>query len=267
MSRFNTKKFQYFKYVLLSLIVALIAITITACAKQAPQTEEELNRSLEGNSLQYDFSTIQKMENSPVQGKNFFILGSSVAYGAASFEQAVGEYLCDRLGMNLTKEAVSGTTLVNDGEQSYVSRLQKPEYANTKYDFFLCQLSTNDATKKLPLGQISTSTNLKDFDTSTITGAIEYIVCYAKQSWNCPVYFFTGSYYDSNEYSAMVQQLKEISKKWNFTILNLWDNKDFNNLSSETRKLYMRDDIHPTKAGYKDWWGPELEKQFLATLK
>lgn len=182
MYKFSEKKFQSLKYVLLSLVVALITITITSCAKGAPQTEEELNKSLEGNSSQYDFSNIQKMENSPVQDKNFFILGSSVAYGAASFEQAVGEYLCTRLDMNLTKEAVSGTTLVNDGDQSYVARLQKPEYAKEKYDFFLCQLSTNDATKKLPLGQISTSTNLKDFDTSTVTGAIEYIVCYAKQT-------------------------------------------------------------------------------------
>lgn len=51
----------------------------------------------------------------------------------------------------------------------------------------------------------------------------------------------------------MVKQLKEISKKWNFTVLNLWDDKSFNNLSDEDRQLYMRDDIHPTKAGYKDW--------------
>ena len=28
----------------------------------------------------------------------------------------------------------------------------------------------------------------------------------------------------------------------------------------------MHDDIHPTKAGYRDWWGPELETQLLAFL-
>lgn len=248
--RKNTK---ILKFTILTITLAVATIFITSCANQAPKTEEELNKSLAGNSSEYDFSNIQKMENSPVSGKNFFVLGSSVAYGAASFQQAVGEYLCDRLDMNLTKEAVSGTTLVNNGEDSYVARLQKPEYAKNKYDIFMCQLSTNDATKKLPLGQISSSTSLKDFDTNTITGAIEYIVCYAKQTWNCPVYFFTGSYYESAEYSAMVNQLKEISKKWNFKVLNLWDDKTFNNLSDEDRKLYMRDDIHPTKAGYKDW--------------
>ncbi len=28
----------------------------------------------------------------------------------------------------------------------------------------------------------------------------------------------------------------------------------------------MKDEIHPYKAGYRDWWGPELEKQMLAYL-
>ena len=170
------------KLIVLAVTLAITAIFITSCGNKNAQSEEEQLKSLPGNSSQYDFSNIRKMENSPVKGKNFFILGSSVAYGAASLQQAVGEYLCNRLDMNLTKEAVSGTTLVNDGESSYVARLQKQEYAKNKYDIFMCQLSTNDATKKLPLGQISTSTNLKDFDTNTITGAIEYIVCYAKQT-------------------------------------------------------------------------------------
>lgn len=29
-------------------------------------------------------------------------------------------------------------------------------------------------------------------------------------------------------------------------------------------ELYMHDDIHPTKAGYREWWCPEMEKQLLA---
>ena len=29
----------------------------------------------------------------------------------------------------------------------------------------------------------------------------------------------------------------------------------------------MKDTIHPYKAGYRDWWGPELEKQLCAYLE
>ena len=32
------------------------------------------------------------------------------------------------------------------------------------------------------------------------------------------------------------------------------------------KDLYMADRIHPTKAGYRDWWGPEIERQILSSL-
>lgn len=254
-------------WVVVPILLACVLL-VGGCAQTQQKTDAEKEaeriQNLEGNQEKYDFSHIEKMKNSPFEKKNLFVLGSSVAYGAASMQQAVGEYLASRLGMNLTKEAVSGTTLVDNGADSYVSRLKKDEYKNQKYDMFICQLSTNDATKKLPLGAISSGTTLDSFDTSTITGAIEYIVCYAKQTWNAPVYFFTGSYYNSPEYDAMVIRLNELSQKWGFKVLNLWSDKNYNNISDTDRKLYMSDDIHPTKAGYKDWWGPELEKQLLA---
>lgn len=77
-----------------------------------------------GNAPEYDFDKISALENSPLAGKQVCILGSSVVYGSASGENAVGEYLSARLGFDLTKEAVSGTTLVDIGEKSYISRLK-----------------------------------------------------------------------------------------------------------------------------------------------
>lgn len=43
---------------------------------------------------------------------------------AASQQNAVREYLAARLDASLTKEAASGTTLVDIGSKSYVQRLQ-----------------------------------------------------------------------------------------------------------------------------------------------
>ena len=130
----------------------------------------------------------------------------------------------------------------------------------------MCQLSTNDASKNISLGEISESKNIQDFDTSTVTGALEYIICYARQTWDCPVVFFTGSRYDSAAYGAMVDRLLELQEKWDIGVLDLWSDDGFNNLSDDTRALYMADGIHPTKAGYRDWWGPELERQLCIYL-
>lgn len=220
----------------------------------------------EGNSDAYDFDKIIPLEDSPLKGKNVCILGSSVVFGVASLENAVGEYLAARTGCNLTKEAVSGTTLADINKYSYVQRLVRKIDASANFDLFICQLSTNDATRKLPLGEISPGTSPLDFDTKTVTGAIEYIISYAQRTWHCPVVFFTGSYYDSPQYAAMVARLKELQEKWGIGILNLWDDKEFNTLTDEQRNLYMNDGIHPTKAGYSLWWGPEQERQLLEFL-
>ena len=101
-----------------------------------------------GNKETYGFDKITPLENSPLKGKRILVLGSSVAYGAASNQWAIAEYLGKRFGCEYTKEAVSGTTLCDKGAKSYVSRLKKLD-TSVKYDLFICQLSTNDARRKL----------------------------------------------------------------------------------------------------------------------
>ncbi|MGN0999072.1 MAG: SGNH/GDSL hydrolase family protein [Faecousia sp.] len=219
-----------------------------------------------GNKDTYSLAAVPAMDASPLEGRKICILGSSVAYGAASMGEAVGEYLAARLGAKLFKETVSGTTLTESRPNSYVQRMKDRIPGEQEFALFLCQLSTNDATRKCPLGEISPGRNLTDFDTAAVTGALEYIICYARQTWGCPVVFFTGSRYDSPQYRAMVKRLLELREKWGIGVLDLWSDDGFNDIPKEQRSLYMMDWIHPTKAGYRDWWGPELERQLLQIL-
>lgn len=219
-----------------------------------------------GNQPEYDFSRITPLEDSPLAGKNICVLGSSVVNGTASQGNSVGEYLAARFDCSLTKEAVSGTTLADNGPNSYVQRMLNNIPVDAQFDLFVCQLSTNDASKQIPLGQISDSKAIDDFDTTTVTGAMEYIIAYAKETWNCPVVFFTGSRYDSTGYDAMVNRLLELQEKWDIGVLDLWSSDAFNSISDADRKIYMDDGIHPTKAGYRDWWGPEMERQLIDYL-
>lgn len=54
-------------------------------------------------------------------------LGSSVTYGAASQGVSFADFIARRNGCEAIKEAVSGTTLVDNGSDSYVSRLKADE--------------------------------------------------------------------------------------------------------------------------------------------
>ena len=69
------------------------------------------------------------------------------------------------------------------------------------------------------------------------------------------------SYYDSEAYGQMVTRLYEIQEKWGIGIIDLWNDEEMKNVDSELKKLYMNDGtIHPTQAGYLEWWTPKMEQ-------
>ena len=212
-------------------------------------------RKMEGNSEKYSVESVEQLKDSPLEGMNVCYLGSSVTYGASSLQQSFVEFISKRNSATYVKEAVSGTTLVTTGagDGSYVTRLKRID-KNEKFDLFVCQLSTNDASQNKPLGSIESS------DATTVCGAINTIIDYVKSTWNCPVIFYTNSYYESESYSAMVAAVKEIATLKGIGVIDLYTDTAFNDITSEQRSLYMADKIHPTKAGYLEWWTPKMEQ-------
>lgn len=94
---------------------------------------------------------------------------------------------------------------------------------------------------------------------SSVTfGAMEYIVAMAQQTWGCPVVFYTNPPYGLDRYGEMVDGLYKIAEKWGVTVVDLYSDEAFNDISKEDYDLYMADNIHPTKAGYRDWWLPKF---------
>lgn len=199
-----------------------------------------------------------------LKGKTVIFLGSSVTYGSAANGVSFADFLEKEDGIISVKEAVSGTTLVDGDSSSYVSRM-KTINKSIKADAFVCQLSTNDASLKKPLGEVSESFDASDFDTQTVAGAIEYIISYAQKTWKCPVIFYTGTKYDSELYGRMVDLLLEIQKKHNIGVLDLWNSEEMNAVSGDDYKYYMANGIHPNYEGYRRWWTPQFRK-YLAKL-
>lgn len=221
---------------------------------------------LPGNATEYDLEYAGTVENSVLQGKTICFLGSSVTKGAASGDVSFVDYIGQRNQCTVVKEAVSGTTLVEEGVDSYITRLKKLD-PNMQVDLLVCQLSTNDASQGKKLGKISDSDDISDYDTKTITGAMEYIIAYAKETWNCSVVFYTGTKYGSEAYQSMVTRLLELQEKWGIGVINLRDDEEMNQVSKTDYALYMADPIHPTKAGYLKWWTPKIEEGLYAQFE
>ncbi len=215
--------------------------------------------NLPGNRSEYHLENVKELENSPLKGKKIAYLGSSVTYGAYAQGTSFVEYISKMNGCTHVKEAVSGTTLTKS-DSSYVSRIEKFD-KKTDFDLFVCQLSTNDASKNKPLGEIHSE------DTSTVCGAINYIYKYATETWHCPFVVYTNSYYENWNYKKMVNKLGEMSAMdHGIQVIDLFGDERFNNITDEERKLYMVDKIHPSKAGYLKWWTPEIEKAMYSIL-
>ena len=222
----------------------------------AGQHEDFLTKIVKasGNQVEYNVSGTQST-NSKLVDKQIAFLGSSVTYGAGALSESFVDYLRKKDGIYPFKEAVSGTTLAENGDDSYVARLENlPILENISA--FVLQLSTNDAKADIPLGKISENDK---YDITTSIGAIEFILEYVKKTWNCPVLIYSNPFFDSKKYGELVEATKELQNKWKFKFLNMWDDKHFN-YSENERQLYMVDDIHPTRAGYKLSWLPEFEK-------
>jgi lysophospholipase L1-like esterase len=146
-------------------------------------------------------------------------------------------------GADCVKEAVSGTTLADIGAKSYVSRL-KAKGAALRPDLFVCQLSTNDATRGIAIGEVEC--------------AIRTIVEYVAATFACPIVFYTGTYFESAAYAEMVALLYRLQEEYRFAILDLYHDEDMRGVSQEDYERYMRDPIHPTLVGYRAWWTPKF---------
>lgn len=199
------------------------------------------------------------MNKKILKDKLFYFLGSSVTFGDDGISMV--ECIAQRNNYVCVKEAVSGTTLADINEQSYVKRLCNLN-KSYKIDGFICQLSTND-TRVINKGNVSASFDINSFDKNTTFGAIEYIIAYVKKTWNCPIYFYTNSFFDNNDYANMVETLYTIAKKWDIVVIDLFNDKKFNDISEKQRRVFMKDSIHPSKIGYKDWWTPKFEEYLL----
>ena len=267
----KSRKFKIVKIVLIIVLVAVVGLAAATVYNLGARggigplafLKERRMAKLDGNAEEYHLENVEVLEESPLSGMNICFLGSSVTYGASSLEVSFVEYIAKRNSCTYVKEAVNGTTLADKGSSSYVQRMLNNIDPEEEFDAFVCQLSTNDATRGIKMGEVSDSSDPDDFDTSTVIGAMEYIICYAQETWDCPVIFYTGTQYSSDQYAEMVESLYDLQEKWGIGIIDLWNSLDVN---IDEYDLYMADSIHPTQAGYLEWWTPAMEEVLYSIL-
>lgn len=180
-----------------------------------------------------------------LKGKNVLFLGSSVTCGVTK-GISFAEIMAERCGITYVKEAVSGTTLADINEKSYVARLKKID-KTLHFDLFICQLSTNDA------NPARNDVTMEDSEKG-----LRFILDYVKNTFNCPIVFFTGTYFNNEKYIKLIELLYSLQKEYDFYILDLFNDEEMRAISKEKYAVYMKDGVHPTIEGYSEWWTPKF---------
>ena len=260
----NKKKMSKKKKIILIVVVIAAVLIIVQLAGTGIWYMNYMGYFADGNKSEYSLDNAGTVEDSPLEGLTIGQLGSSVTYGLRSKGVSFADYIAERNNCTSVKEAVSGTKLVTGTDDNYVDRLMSMD-TDTAFDLMMIQLSTNDAgDDPSPIGEISDSAELEDFDTTTVIGAIEAMIVYTQETWNCPVVFYTCPQNDKAGYEDMVNALYEVQEKWGIEIIDLYSELDIN---MDEYDLYMADSIHPTQAGYLLWWTPVMEEHLYAMFE
>lgn len=273
--------------------------------KDPPEIEYTVDETLPtsgktANDTEFYAENVERVEDHLLAGKTIYWLGSSVTYGASSGGESMAEFLAAKTGAICKKDAVSGTTIFDDGAsdntgiKSYTRRLTNSTVfdKNEYVDAFICQISTNDSTNNPyrldKRGEVldETFTAKEDFDRSTTLGGVEYIISYVTETWGCPIYFYSGSYFADNgsgetrtngnpkgsDYAKLVEDVKVAVEKWQnlgieIGVIDMFNDEDFNSKVSDAYyKWCTSDPVHPKRAGYLNWWMPYFEQYLIVKL-
>ena len=212
----------------------------------------------------------------PLYGKSALFVGDSIL-------QADADRACDadwriypsgqrswagRIGlrnnMTFTNAGKSGATIAETSSNNQIyTQLHKNK--RHSFDFVILWGGINDAWKDVPIGSLSNSTNIDDFDQTTFYGGLEATLCSAKEWYADSTIAYVISYSMPlakdgvvlttlrNGYGAYVDAIKAACEKWGVPYLNLYEDTDFctNVLKTGTSNYYFKDDgIHPYTPGH-----------------
>ncbi len=225
-----------------------------------------------GNISTMDKFYVYKTSNEEVSGESILFVGDSITNAIKDDGNKSG--WAGRVGNSLkmawTNAGVSGASVstIRPGNR-VLTQLQA--HKNTEFDYVILHGGVNDAMDNGPVGRMSDSYNVEDFDTTTFAGGLEELFAYAIKEYEGSRIGYIVNYATPNstwggstkDMSAYFTVAKQICDKWDIPYLNLYDgtvNVDGEELSysydilemDKADSLYAKDlgEVHIGGVGY-----------------
>ncbi len=224
------------------------------------------NRSLTYSADLGRYNTYET-ETSVLNGKSALFVGDSICIGHGDDEyyndQDLGGwsgrikqfYDLDRAvnngvsGTSLsTARDLYNTTTSDKQGRIYWQIVKEQKY---QYDYVILHGGVNDAWETYPVGEMTDSFNLEDFNTDTYAGALEELFYYATTLHKESAIGYIMNFHAPNCKNGIVRDMaayfaegKKICEKWEIPYLDLYNTFEFDTT------VYTYDNIHPNAAGY-----------------
>ncbi|MBR6548634.1 MAG: hypothetical protein IKT68_03730, partial [Clostridia bacterium] len=236
--------------------------------KNDPFTAEEYDQFFHLQNPNDGGNDAPVITDNPLKDKTALFIGDSICYGQWDTQPRQGwaGRIKTQFGMaSVTNAGVGGTTISTEREGRIVTQLHNNK--NNSYDYVIMQGGTNDGwgdlatTTAAPVGKMTNSFALKDFDTSTFAGGLEELFYYATQYFpNAKLGFMTtfatplgasqnlGATGDMDAYYTLAVQICE---KWGIQCLDLFHDRYVSNTLMKVNTYEcLQDPLHPNATGY-----------------
>ncbi len=167
--------------------------------------------------------------DSPLKEQSVLFVGDSITYSRHSWASKIGT----QYHMDWTNGGVNGATISN--VKNRIIRYQFIANGNKNYDYVIMHGGINDAMSEIPIGTVSDSFNVADFDKNTYLGGLETLFYYAYEkfpgaklgyilNYATPNSKFGGktANEDTKEY---YEAAKEVCDKWGVPYIDLYSGK------------------------------------------
>ena len=185
--------------------------------------------------------------NSALNGKTILFLGDSIT--AATRDDATEKGWAGRIGTDYgaitTNAGWSGASVSTNKDSRIIAKME--ENKNNTYDYVILHGGVNDAMTSAPLGTVSDSKNVADFDISTYAGALEELIYRAKEYFPTAKIGFIVNYQTPNStwggyttgMAAYFHTAKQVCEKWDVPYIDLF----FGSVEVEGKMLSYSYDI------------------------
>lgn len=246
-------KNQIIKIIVAILVVIVVGVLIFLTAGR------QTGAISKGNNKQYNAETLQKNDDSVMQGDSYVFLGSDFTFGAKSGGQSFVDYLKAVDGIKVKKYGGEDYKLNGKDENTLVYTFNKAVKKSVNPKVVFCEVPVCNASGRQKNGELTNSYYIGDYDTTTLYGAMEYICARAELNWGCKVVFITCPSNDEKKYAEVVNAANAVAEKWGTKVINFYNNDEIS-FDKKEKRLYLVDDSSPTKAGYNSVYGPKVEE-------